>query len=96
MSGRIPFQPDLTPTRAGSSGRDRRPHFWGKRIPRQLVFLAEFAESGGQTSTQGNLFYFHPPKELGLGTPAIRLQMAQEGEGLLLTLEADFWPKTFS
>ena len=37
--------------------------------------------------------YFHPPKELGLGTPAIRFRMVQATEGLLLTLEADVLAK---
>jgi beta-mannosidase len=69
------------------------PSLLGEVDTRQVVFVVEMAESGDQAQRRGNLFYFHPPKDLELGAPAIRFRIAEEEEGLLLALEADFLAK---
>ncbi|MFC1791004.1 glycoside hydrolase family 2 protein, partial [Gemmatimonadota bacterium] len=69
--------------------------------PRRVVLVARFLEAGTEearprpTHTPGRqaFFYFVPPGELELGAPGIRLEIAPQDGGFLLTLESDLLAK---
>jgi len=60
---------------------------------RDLVLLGELVEEGGGDAFASTLFYFHPPKDLTLQAPAIRLELERSPEGALLTLQSEVLAK---
>jgi beta-mannosidase len=65
----------------------------GEADSRRSVLVAEFVETGDQTPGRTSLLYFHPPKELVLRAPTIRLGLGPGDGGVLLTLESDILAK---
>lgn len=65
----------------------------GDADSRRVVLVGSYVEDGAEVPGQRALLYFHPPKELGLGVPTIRMEMTQEGGSLVLSLEADVLAK---
>jgi len=60
---------------------------------KRVVFVADVQWNSASDSAPPSLLFFHPPKELDLDAPTIRLSLAQYEEGALLTLEADVLAK---
>jgi beta-mannosidase len=60
---------------------------------RRVVLVGKFVEAGNQAPGQSSLLYLHPPKELGLRVPTIRIEVTPEEGGVILTLETDVLAK---
>jgi len=65
----------------------------GEADSRGVVLAGEFVETDAQVPGPSSLLYFHSPKELGLGVPTIRFEVAPVEGGVRLTLEADVLAK---
>jgi beta-mannosidase len=61
--------------------------------PRKSVFSARLLSSWGSETVPSALHYFHPPKELELRIPTIRVDLEANEDGADLILEADVLAK---